>query len=267
MPLRLLRAPDQGAQFGKKLADGAEIQREREAHRWPRGEQQLLELSPDPLGRQIVEGDRPAQRSRVIIELEVESRGELHGTQHAQAVLGERGRIHGAKAADGEVGAAVERIDVLVIERIPGDRIHREIATARGFGDRHGGIASHVEAAVPAAGLRFPAGQRDVNLSYLIDCFADRFTRPESFEKRAEDRLQGQTSMSMSLSPGRAVCRAPTRQMISAPPAWLTPGRPRGSRVVIRWSSATVSPLLGVHLFNHGPGLPWRHRTVALVDC
>ncbi len=215
MPLRLLRASDQGAQFWKKLADGAEIQREREAHRRPRGEEQLLELSPDPLGRQIVERDRPAQGSRVLVELEVESRGELHRTQHAQAVLGERGRIDGAKAAPGEVGAAVERVDVPVIERIPGDRIHREIATARGFGDRHGGIASHVEAAVPAAGLRFPAGQRDVNLSYLVDlkALADRLHAAESFEKRAEGT--GCKAEDLDVD----VLGVPAEQSVAHPPA------------------------------------------------
>ncbi len=167
-------------------------------------------------------------RARVaLVELEVESRGELHGAQHAQAVLGERGRIDGAEDAPGEVGAAVERVEVLVVERIPGDGVHREIATARGVGDRHGRIAGHVEPAVPAARFRFPAGQRDVDLADL--------DRPES-SRRLPPRGRGfregsggdrparpKTSMSMSLeSRPSSLSRTHPPTISARPPACLT---------------------------------------------
>ena len=124
-----------------------------------RGANSSFSISPQMRSAARSSSGIDRHRARVLlVELEVESRGELHGTQHAQAVLGERGRIDGAKAAPGEVGAAVERVEVLVIERIPGDRIHREIATARGVGDRHGRIAGHVEPAVAAAAPSIPGG-------------------------------------------------------------------------------------------------------------
>ncbi len=188
MPLGFLLAAHERAQLGKELLDDAEVQRQREAARRLRREQQFLDLSPDTLGRQIVERDRPAQGPRPLVELEVEPRGELHGAQHAQAVLGERGRIDGAKDAPGEVGPAVERVEVLVADRLPGDGVHREVAAARGVGDRHRRIAGHVEPAVAAARLRFPAGQRDVDLSGLEDlkAFADRLHATERFEQGAE---------------------------------------------------------------------------------
>ena len=66
MPLRLLLAADQRPHLGQHAIDDAEVEREREPDRRPCGlEQQLLDLAPDPLGGQIVERDRAAQRARV----------------------------------------------------------------------------------------------------------------------------------------------------------------------------------------------------------
>ena len=64
MPLGFLRAADERVQLGKQFLDDAEIQREREPDRRLRREQQLLDLAPDPLGRQIVERDRAAKSRR-----------------------------------------------------------------------------------------------------------------------------------------------------------------------------------------------------------
>ena len=94
MPLGLLLAPDERLQFRKQLIDDAELERERESDRRALGaQQQLFDLSPDALGRQIVEADRSAQRLRVVVERQLEARGELHRAQHAQAVVAERRRI------------------------------------------------------------------------------------------------------------------------------------------------------------------------------
>ena len=113
MPLGLLLAADERPQLRQHLIDDAEVEREREADRRPLGlEQQLLDLAPDPLGRQIVERDAPAQRRGVVVERELEARGKLHRAQHAQAVVAERRRIDGAQDAALEIGAAVERVFV-----------------------------------------------------------------------------------------------------------------------------------------------------------
>ena len=62
----------------------------------------------------------------------LEPRGELHGAQHAQAVVAEGRRIDDAQDAPLEIAAAVERIEVLVGQRIPRDGVDREVAPARG---------------------------------------------------------------------------------------------------------------------------------------
>ena len=100
MPLRLLRAADERVQLGKQLFDDAEVERQREADRRPRREQQLLDLAPDALGRQIVERNRAAERARRRSS-SVRSKRAANCTraQHAQAVVGERRRIDDAQDA------------------------------------------------------------------------------------------------------------------------------------------------------------------------
>ena len=67
MPLGFLLAADERLQLGKQLVDDAELEREREADRRPLGaQQQLFDLAPDALRRQIVEADRAAQRLRLL---------------------------------------------------------------------------------------------------------------------------------------------------------------------------------------------------------
>ena len=64
MPLGFLRTADERLQLGKEPVDDAELEREREADRRPFGqEQQLLDLAPDALGRQVVERDPAADLS------------------------------------------------------------------------------------------------------------------------------------------------------------------------------------------------------------
>ena len=146
-----------------------------------------------------------------------------------------------------EIAAAVERVEVLVVERIPGDRVDREIAAARGVGDRHGRVAGHVEAAVAAAGLRFAARQRDVDVADLVDlkAFADRLDAAERLRAASEgDRRQGRRPRC------RCPCESRAEQPVADPAAddqraaagLRGPlGRSRCARSqtwVIRWSSA-----------------------------
>ena len=58
MPFGLLRTSSERLKLWKERADDAELHRERQANRRARGEQQLFDLAPDPLGGQIVERDR-----------------------------------------------------------------------------------------------------------------------------------------------------------------------------------------------------------------
>ena len=101
-------------------------------------QQQLFDLAPDPLGRQIVERKLAAERRRRLVERELEPRRELHRAQHTQAVVARRSSDRPRAAAGASRSrAAVERIFVLVGQRIPGDRVDREVAASRGLGDRH----------------------------------------------------------------------------------------------------------------------------------
>ena len=98
MPLGFLLAPDERLQLRKQLIDDAKLERERESDRRPRGaQQQLFELSPDALRRQIVESDRAAQRLRVLVERQLEARGKLQRSQHAKTVVGKRRPVDDAQ--------------------------------------------------------------------------------------------------------------------------------------------------------------------------
>ena len=164
VPVGLLPAPDQRRQLGKQPVNHPEFEGRTEADRRPgRGEQQLLHLAPDALGRQVIEGDRAAQVARRLVDGEVEARGELHGTQDAEAVVGEGPQIDRAQQTPREIGAAVERIDHLVGQRIPGDRVDREVPPPGGLLDRHVRVATHLETPVAEADLRLAARQRHVD--------------------------------------------------------------------------------------------------------
>ncbi len=115
MPLRLLRTADQRVQFRQQTFDDAEVECEGEADGRLRCEQQLLELAPDALGRQVVERNGAADGACLLVERQLEASRELHGTQHAQAVVGEGARIDDAQQAALEIGAPVERIDVVAV--------------------------------------------------------------------------------------------------------------------------------------------------------
>ena len=98
VPLGLLLAADQRVHLGEEPRHHADLEPEREADRGPaRQEQQLLDLAPDPLGRQIVERDGPADRDGRVVGRQLETRGELQRAEHAQAVVGEGARIDDAQ--------------------------------------------------------------------------------------------------------------------------------------------------------------------------
>jgi hypothetical protein len=78
VPFGVLRAVVERHHLGQQLLDHTERAREREADRGPFGnEQELLELAPEALGRQVVERDGAADGRRFVVERRLETRGEL----------------------------------------------------------------------------------------------------------------------------------------------------------------------------------------------
>jgi hypothetical protein len=126
-------------------------------------EQQLLHFAPDALGRQVVQGNRPAERRRIVVERELEAGRELHGPQHAQAVVAERRRVHRPQHASVEIRTSTERILGGPGQGVERDGVDGEIAAPCSFRDGHRRVALHVESLVAAPAFRLPARQRDVD--------------------------------------------------------------------------------------------------------
>ena len=94
-------------------------------------------------------GMAAAELGRLRIERELESRGELHRAQDAQAVVAERRRIDGAQHARLAGPPRPSNGSSYVAgQRIPRDRVDGEIAPPRSLLDRQPRIARHREAAM-----------------------------------------------------------------------------------------------------------------------
>ena len=110
------------------------------------------------------------------------------GAEDAKTVVCKASGVDDPQQAPAEVAAAVERVQVVVGQRIPGDRVDGEIAAAGGLLDRHRRVAGDVEPAVTATGLRFAAGKRHVDIAALVDlkALAHRFDATERLEQVPE---------------------------------------------------------------------------------
>ena len=155
--------------------------------------------------------------------------------------------IDGAQQPPLEIAAAVERIDVLAGQRIPGDGVDGEVAPPRGLSRRQVRVARHREAAMSASGLRLAPRQRDVEPGHLVDgeALADGVDAAERAQRSLSARAAStpKTSTSMSLE-GCPISRSRTQPpTISArPPASRTAraiaaGRRSGSDRVITHSA------------------------------
>ena len=127
--------PASACSSGKSRCDDAEIVRELQPGGWSRREeQQLLDFPPDrvrPADRRAAGGGRQPASVRPC---PARTGGELNPAQHAQAVVGERLRVHHSQESSlQQIAPAVERIDVLAGQRIPGDGVDSEVAAPRGF--------------------------------------------------------------------------------------------------------------------------------------
>ena len=197
VPLRLLRAVDEGRELGEQPLHDAGLARQGEAQRRPRGQQeQLLELAPHPFGRQVVEGGRAAGGAGRFVDLEFQARGELHRAQHAQAVVAEGGPVDHAQALAPQVVASAVGVEVLLAQRVPGDGVDGEVAAPGGFLQRQPRVAGDRESPVAAARLRFGAGQGDVQRAELehgesgpdaVDLTKAPQHRPQPLRGQAED--------------------------------------------------------------------------------
>src|SRR5690606_31604075 len=172
-------------ELGQQLVDYAELPGEREADRRTLGaEQQLFELAPDALGRQVVERQAPADVGRGRVDRQFEPCGELDTAQHTQAVVAECRGIDHPENTRLEIGGAAERIDQFAGQRIPRHRVDGEVAPACGFFERQVRVTLDGETPVPSADLRFAAGERDVDAADLVhrEAFSHGVDAAEPFQ-------------------------------------------------------------------------------------
>src|SRR3954471_2811198 len=170
MPLGFLFAADKRADFRKQAVDHTEIECDLEPDgRTCRLQQQLFDLSPDPFGREIVQCNLPAHGTRRFLERKFETCGKLHGAKDSQRIFGKRSHVNGLEYSCGDVAPSVEGVDVLVEERIPGDGVDRKVTAPRRVSEGEGWVAGDLERSMPAAGTRFAAGKRDIDISDFVD--------------------------------------------------------------------------------------------------
>src|SRR4030095_11699376 len=127
---------------------------------------------------------------RLFVQDELEARGELHGAQRTKAVVAERLRVDGAKQMTLQIVTAIERIHVLVRQRIPRNCVDGEVAPASGLLQRHEGIPSHLEALMATSLLRLTPGNGDIDRAAVLandfvdrEALADRLHAPERCEQ------------------------------------------------------------------------------------
>ena len=139
MPFRFLLAADERLQLRKQLIDDAKLAAPaRSRSTAVRAQQQLLDFAPDALRRQIVEPDRCGTASSSCSS-SVSSKRAANCTARSTRRLSSP-NVAGSTALQDvlfEIGAAVERVEIFVGQRIPGDRVDREVAAARRLLDRH----------------------------------------------------------------------------------------------------------------------------------
>ena len=146
MPLRFLRTADEREQSRETVS-----RRRRDRARAPSqstgaapaGAFRLLPRRVRSAGRRAESSGTDARR--LVIQRKVQPRGELNRPQDAQAVVAKGGRIDHPQDAPFEVVPSAGRIEILAGQRIPGNRVDREIAAPGGLLDGHRGIAGDVE--------------------------------------------------------------------------------------------------------------------------
>ena len=189
-----------------------------------RAQQQLLDLSPDPLGRA---GRRAGcvRHSAVVPGSTANSKRAANWTARSTRRLSSRERpgIDGAEqcAARGRRRPS-NGSRYSLGQRIPGDGVDREVAAARRLLERQRRIALDGESLVAAAGLRLAPGQRHVEAGDLVDgeALADGVDAAEAREQRLQAiRRRRRRPRRRCLCDGRPISRSRTQPpTISARP-------------------------------------------------
>ena len=204
-------------------------QREREPDRRPRARAAAASRS---LPRCARPADRRAEcvRQSAFVSVVDRRTRSARRTGPRAARAGCRRRTSAASTARStrrcDVAAAVERIDVLAGQRIPGDRVDGEVAPPRRLLDRQRRIAGDGESLVPAAGLRLAPRQRHVDVADLVDgeALADGVDRPER-SQHALQRVRRRRRRPRRRCPSTD---APSADRATQPPT--TSARPPASR-------------------------------------
>ncbi len=166
MPFRILRHADHRVEFRVELRPTAGLQDIQADRRLAAAEQELRPLLHQAFGRQVDLGERGTEGDGLRGDREFEARGELHRTEHAERVFGELiGDV--AKTLSLKIGDAAPRVDHLARERVPHDRVEREVTAFRGVLRRHRRVGLHVEIRVLGARAVLTAGHRDVDREVL----------------------------------------------------------------------------------------------------
>src|SRR5437867_1481048 len=149
VPFRILGAALEGAQLRKEALDDAEAIGPLEPERGAPGlEEQLLDLPPDPLDREVAEIDPPAKIGRVIFDGELEAGGELDGAQDPKAVLDEGPGVDRPENPGFQVGLPAPRVDRFAGERVVEDRVDGEISPPARLLEGKAGFPHHGESPV-----------------------------------------------------------------------------------------------------------------------
>ena len=163
--------PTSASSSGNSRSTTAELEREREPDRRPpRAQQQLLDLSPDPLGRQIVERNGPAERRRRR-RRRANSNRAANWTARSTRRLSSP-NVGGSTARSSRRSRSPRPSNGSSYSPVSGSQamaLIGEVAPPRGLSQRQRRIARHREAAMPAAGLRLAPRQRHVEAGHLVD--------------------------------------------------------------------------------------------------
>ena len=156
-------------------------------------QQQLLDLAPDALGRQVVErrcarqsalrAARPSSSSNRAANCRARSTRRLSSANVAASTIAQHARARGRRGR--RTGRGTRPVSGSEAIALIG-----EIAAPRGLLDRHVRVAVHLEAAVAAADLRLAPRQRHVDAADLVDgeALADGVDAAEALEQAAQRR-------------------------------------------------------------------------------
>ena len=249
MPLGFLRAADQGVQLGKQLRD------DRRGRARARG--RLTGAAPAAAFRLRPRRAPAANRRAPSIGTARASRRSRASSKRAANCTARKARrlssenVAGSTARSrrrSEIAAAVVRIEVLAGQRIPGDRVDREVAPPRGLGGRHDGVARR---------RRSPGGRVRISIrAAAATRRCRRSCRPESSRRRLRRGRATRAAIARAATAGRrprgrcpssrnrraSADRAPSRRRSARGRRRRGPRRRSRLRARTRWYHSSRGP-------------------------